>query len=316
MANSRAQKARMKTVSIEPHFQAWRKAARALLAEQCHPSDVLWSSQGGEDNGLLFADELPACPATAPRLKVPKTFVRLAETVSAHRSGKQWALLYEILWEMTCGNDRRILSNQTDSRLRSLERMRATVSRDIHKMRAFVRFREVKTEDDAGGHTGEGAVENFVAWFEPDHLIVRLNTAFFRKRFAGMHWSILTPDECVHWDGSNITYTEGVEKSVAPDSDELEELWLGYYRSIFNPARLKIKMMQTEMPKKYWKNLPEAEIIEELITGSGDQVQSMMDEHERPLKREPRNAYLARLKEMDLKGRDLKGRDQQDGDRS
>jgi len=255
-------------------------------------------------------------PAGAPRLKVPKTFVRLAETVSAHRSGKQWALLYEILWEMTCGNDRRILSNQTDSRLRSLERMRATVSRDIHKMRAFVRFREVKTEDDAGGHTGEGAVENFVAWFEPDHLIVRLNTAFFRKRFAGMHWSILTPDECVHWDGSNITYTEGVEKSVAPDSDELEELWLGYYRSIFNPARLKIKMMQTEMPKKYWKNLPEAEIIEELITGSGDQVQSMMDEHERPLKREPRNAYLARLKEMDPKEMNLKARDQQDGDRS
>ena len=73
MANSRAQKARMKTVSIEPHFQAWRKAARALLAEQCHPSDVLWSSQGGEDNGLLFADELSALPAGAPRLKVPKS---------------------------------------------------------------------------------------------------------------------------------------------------------------------------------------------------------------------------------------------------
>ena len=288
----------MKTVSIEPHFQAWRKAARALLAEQCHPSDVLWSSQGGEDNGLLFADELPALPAGAPRLKVPKTFVRLAETVSAHRSGKQWALLYEILWEMTCGNDRRILSNQTDSRLRSLERMRATVSRDIHKMRAFVRFREVKTKDDTEGNTGEGAVENFVAWFEPDHLIVRLNTAFFRKRFAGMCWSILTPDECVHWDGNSITYTGGVEKSVAPDSDELEELWLGYYRSIFNPARLKIKMMQTEMPKKYWKNLPEAEIIEELINGSGGQVQAMMDEQQRPLKPEPRNAYLKHLSKM------------------
>ena len=281
----------MKTVSIEPHFQAWRRAARALLAEQCHPSDVLWSAKNDEGEGLLFADELPACPATAPRLKVPKTFVRLAETVSAHRSGKQWALLYQILWEMTCGNDRRILSNQTDSRLRSLERMRATVSRDIHKMRAFVRFREVKT-----GHSSK---ENFVAWFEPDHLIVRLNTAFFRKRFAGMNWSILTPDECVHWDGIQITYTEGVEKSVAPDSDELEELWLGYYRSIFNPARLKIKMMQTEMPKKYWKNLPEAEIIEELITGSGEMVQAMMQQKQRPPSAVPNNAYLKRLREMD-----------------
>ncbi len=281
----------MKTISIEPHFQAWRNAARALLAEQCHPSDVLWSAKNDEGDGLLFADELPALPKDAPRLKVPKTFVRLAETVAAHRSGKQWALLYQILWEMSCGNDRRILSNQTDSRLRTLERMRATVSRDIHKMRAFVRFREVKTE--------QSDKENFVAWFEPDHLIVRINTPFFRKRFAGMNWSILTPDECVHWDGSRITYTDGVEKSVAPDSDELEELWLGYYRSIFNPARLKIKMMQTEMPKKYWKNLPEAEIIEELITGSGEQVQAMMHEQERPLKPVPRNAYLAKLNEMD-----------------
>ena len=281
----------MKTISIEPHFQAWRNAARALLAEKCHPSDVLWTASNGEGNGLLFADDIPALPAGAAHLKVPKTFVRLAETVSAHRSGKQWALLYLVLWEMTCGNDRRILSNQTDSRLRTLERMRATVSRDIHKMRAFVRFREVKAE--------QSDKENFVAWFEPDHLIVRLNTPFFRKRFAGMNWSILTPDECVHWDGNHITYTEGVEKSVAPDSDELEELWLGYYRSIFNPARLKIKMMQTEMPKKYWKNLPEAEIIEDLITASGEQVQAMMHEPERPLKRVPRNAYLAKLSEMD-----------------
>jgi probable DNA metabolism protein len=300
MANSRAQKTTMKTVSIEPHFQAWRRAARALLAEQCHPSDVLWCASNDEADGLLFADELPALPAGAPRLKVPKTFVRLAETVSAHRSGKQWSLLYQVLWEMTCGDDRRILSNQTDGRLRTLDRMRATVSRDIHKMRAFVRFREVKAK---GGEQEDGK-ENFVAWFEPDHLIVRLNTPFFRKRFAGMNWSILTPDECVHWNGNEITYTEGVEKSVAPDSDELEELWLGYYRSIFNPARLKIKMMQTEMPKKYWKNLPEAEIIEELINSSGEQVQAMMDEQERPLKPVPRNAYLSRLSEMDQQDMD------------
>lgn len=256
-----------------------------------HPADVLWSVSGNEESGLLCFDEGPAFQPGAPRLKVPKTFLRLAETVSAHRSGKQWALLYEILWDMTRGEDRRILSNQTDSRLRSLERMRATVSRDIHKMRAFVRFRKVGNDEDE--------YENYVAWFEPQHLIVRLNTAFFRKRFTGMHWSILTPDECVHWDGRQISYTAGVEKEMAPKGDELEELWRGYYRSIFNPARLKIKMMQAEMPKKYWKNLPEAEIIEELIRNSPKQVQKMMQQGERPPRAAPNNAYLKRLREMD-----------------
>ena len=113
-----------------------------------------------------------------------------------------------------------------------------------------------------------------------------------------MNWSILTPDECVHWDGEQIRFTEGVNKSKAPEGDELEELWRGYYRSIFNPARLKIKMMQSEMPKKYWKNLPEAEIIEELIQGSAERVHQMMVEGNRPLKPAPKNDYLQHLKEL------------------
>lgn len=282
----------MISLVIEPHFDAWRKAARSLLANQVMPQDVIWEKAGAQSASLLAFDDLPALPLDAPELKVPRGFLKLAQTVCAHRSGKQWSLLYELLWEMSHGSDRRVLSNQTDERVRAIERMRATVSRDIHKMRAFVRFRKVASEDASGR-------ENYAAWFEPEHLIVRLNTAFFRKRFGGMNWSILTPDECVHWNGSSITYTEGVEKSSAPDGDELEELWRGYYRSIFNPARLKIKMMQTEMPKKYWKNLPEAEIIEELIEQSSGQVHDMMETDERPLKPEPNNAYLERLKALD-----------------
>ena len=54
-------------------------------------------------------------------------------------------------------------------------------------------------------------------------------------------------------------------KSDAPSEDRLEETWLTYYASIFNPARLKTKAMQSEMPKKYWKNLPEAVLIPQLI---------------------------------------------------
>ena len=271
-------------------FSAWRVAARRLLAERVAPSDVLWSSQSDDEENLLAFDEPTTKQLTAPQLNVPRHFVRLAETVCCHRSGKQWAMLYEILWAMAYGNDRDILQNQTDSTVRALDRMRATVSRDIHKMRAFVRFREVKS--------GEGERENFIAWYEPEHLVVRLNAPFFKRRFGGMNWSILTPDECVHWDGEQIRYTEGVDKSKAPEGDELEELWRGYYRSIFNPARLKIKMMQSEMPKKYWRNLPEAEIIEELIQGSAEMVQKMMVEDNRPLKPTPKNDYLRNLEQL------------------
>ena len=58
-------------------------------------------------------------------------------------------------------------------------------------------------------------------------------------------------------------------RADVPDEDRLEEHWRTYYASIFNPARLKVDAMQKEMPKKYWKNLPEARMIEGLIRDAG-----------------------------------------------
>ena len=80
-----------------------------------------------------------------------------------------------------------------------------------------------------------------------------------------MRWSILTPDRCAHWDGAELSFTDGVDKSQAPTEDKMEALWLTYYANIFNPARVKVHAMQAEMPKKYWRNLPEAALIPSLL---------------------------------------------------
>ncbi len=53
-------------------------------------------------------------------------------------------------------------------------------------------------------------------------------------------------------------------------------------------------MMQTEMPKRYWKNLPEAELIE----SSKNRVNHMLAEEPRPIKPKPKNAYLDKLRDM------------------
>ena len=89
-----------------------------------------------------------------------------------------------------------------------------------------------------------------------------------------------------------------MDRSEAPDEDSLDELWRTYYRNIFNPARLKVKMMESQMPKKFWKNLPEAEIIHELVSGSQGQVQTMLETEERPVKPAPKNSYLQSLHRM------------------
>ena len=80
--------------------------------------------------------------------------------------------------------------------------MEKAVRRDIHKMRAFVRFRKI----------GEGDDERYVAWFEPEHFIVERNAPFFVRRFTGMRWSILTPKLCAHWDTAELTFSPGADK--------------------------------------------------------------------------------------------------------
>ena len=60
-------------------------------------------------------------------------------------------------------------------------------------------------------------------------------------------------------------------------ADAGEALWLAYYRSIFNPARVKVAMMKKEMPVRFWKNLPEAAAVPELLAQAPQREQRMVD---------------------------------------
>jgi DNA polymerase len=150
----------------------------------------------------------------------------------------------------------------------------------------------------------ESGRERYAAWFEPDHYIVEPGSTFFKKRFSNMDWSIITPKGCAHWNGKSLIFTPGIAKNPIANPDQIEAAWLTYYRSIFNPARLKVKAMQTEMPKRYWKNLPEAELIDELIGSSRPRVDQMLTEELRPVKPRPKNAYLDKLANMSKEERE------------
>jgi len=135
------------------------------------------------------------------------------------------------------------------------------------------------------------AEPRYVAWFEPEHHIVEYVSGFFRRRFGGMRWSILTPDRCAHWEGEGpwkargdgadtafegqVWFTAGVDREAAPQDDAFEDAWRLYYRSIFNPARLKVRAMLSEMPQKYWRNLPEARVIPSLVQAAHHRAAGM-----------------------------------------
>ena len=283
-------------------WDRWRHLARELLQASVRPEDVAWN-EGAQQISLFGntdtepADATDKLPNNNTNIIISKAFLELAQSVAAHSDSARWALLYRMLWRHTLGGERALLAMATDADVRQAGRWAKAVGRDIHKMHAFVRFRRV--DDGLPGQQAANARESFIAWFEPEHDIVRFAAPFFQRRFAAMNWSILTPRECVHWQGTTLQFSPGVTREQAPTDDVLEDLWRSYYRSIFNPARLKIKAMQSEMPKKYWKNLPEASVIEELIADSQTRTQEMLGAEQRPVKAAPKNAYLRGLRGMD-----------------
>lgn len=249
-------------LAAEDDFEGWRDAARGLAEAGVPASAIVWEVEGGEPD--LFGEGADAPPA-GPTFAVPRDFISLAKAAICHRDPERFALLYAMLLKLR--DNRKAMEDRADPLLDRLERLAKEVRRDAHKMHAFVRFREVE----------EGGDTRFVAWFEPDNHIVRREAGFFVRRFTNMAWSILTPEVSIHWDRETLREGPGATRAEAPQGDPVEETWKTYYASIFNPARVKVKAMLKEMPKKYWANMPETALIAPLLAGAQSREAEMID---------------------------------------
>ena len=245
----------------EIDFSGWRDAARSLVLNGVSPEEVTWAVDPGY--AMDAAASLPIVPANAV-LNVPRSFLARAEVAFCHSDPARFDVLYGLLWRLA--REPELMKIASDPEVRRLEAMEKAVRRDIHKMRAFVRFRRIEEEDG----------ERYVAWFEPSHFILERNAEFFMRRFAGMRWSILTPYASAEWDGETLRFGGGAARTDLPRDDDTEELWKTYFKSIFNPSRLKVKAMQAEMPKRYWRNLPEAVLIPQMIAGADQAAREMI----------------------------------------
>lgn len=253
----------------EIDFEGWRKAARAFRLAGVEPAEARFTVAGAVDDRSLFdlvgsGEARPGRRAPETAFTVPKAFVDIAQEVILHRSSDRFDLMYRLLWRLRDEPDLMKVVSDVDV-ADAMERAK-NVSRASHKMKAFVRFRMI--EDEAG--------EAYVAWFEPAHRVLEKTSGFFVRRFTSMRWSILTPDGSCFWDGAALAFGPAATAADAPQDDEIEEFWKTYYASTFNPARLKVKTMQGEMPKQYWKNLPEAGLIADLIAASRDRTDTMV----------------------------------------
>ncbi len=245
-------------LSAEDDWAGFLAGVTSALAAGHQAEAVEWRIGG------LASPDAPARAAGAARPNpLPAAVEAVAKTALLHADPARFVPLHRLLARVA--QDRRAALDTLDPDRITVEALARQVRRDMHKMKAFVRFRPV-TDDDG---------ERFVAWFEPANHVVRAVAPFFARRFAQMRWAILTPRGSVHWQEGRLRFGPAADRGQAPAADAGEALWLDYYRSIFNPARVKLAMMRREMPVRYWRNLPEAHAIPALVAAAGGRVDGM-----------------------------------------
>ena len=223
-------------------FDDWRDAARKLIARRIAPDEVVWADRDGPQQMLLgmvpttnrmsggsHVDEAAhdssrsdASPASAARIRVPKRFTNLAEHVACHRDNRRWDFLYRVLWRLT-HDEPNLLEITTDDDVHALLQMEREVLRELDVMKSEIRFRRI----------GEGAGGHYVAWYRPEHRVLRLIVPFLQRRFGVMTWSVVTPDASIHWNGEVLNWSSGAalpanaEQSSGNSSPEqqIEQWW-------------------------------------------------------------------------------------------
>ncbi len=260
----------MRTVQLtsETDFEGWRRAARSLCSQRVPPEQIIWTVGNGD--GDLFAECGNASEQTVDLAEggepvmATRPFLQAARSAVCHRDPERFARLYRVLFRMQ--SEKHLLDAAADDDVLWLRHIGKAISRDIHKTHAFVRFRKVGEHDDR---------EQFAAWFEPEHRTLELSAPFFMRRFPNMDWAILSPEMSALWDGKSLLIGPGRAKSDVPSEDAVEDQWRVYFSSIFNPARVKKNAMMSEMPKKYWKNLPESNLIPGMLNAAAKRERSM-----------------------------------------
>src|SRR5512133_1805998 len=132
-------------LASQTDLAGFREEARLLLRQQVPPEAVQWQTAEAQ-NSDLFADPPPAGdsrPRDVPKAAsaiVPASFLRLCEIVVLHHDADRFALLYRLLWRLV--HEPGLRNDPVDPDMLHAHQMAQSVRRDIHKMKAFLRFHD------------------------------------------------------------------------------------------------------------------------------------------------------------------------------
>lgn len=149
--------------------------------------------------------------------------------------------------------------NPTILKISQLAKM---VSREKHRMEAFVRF--MQTKDNI-----------YFAHIEPDFNVLPLILQHFESRYADQEWIIydlkrkfglhydLVKTNFITFEISEEIFKNRFESSIYSTSEKnFQELWKQYFKSTNIKSRKNMKLHLQHVPKRYWKYLTEKSALD------------------------------------------------------
>lgn len=169
---------------------------------------------------------------------------------------KAWKASFNLICQIFSGKPT-ILHNFGDKDVLYFAQTLKKVSRERHRMKAFIRFS--KSSDGM-----------YVATVEPDFNVLPLIIKFFKDRYADQKWLIydvkrkygllydkqtvvevrLTPQE-------KQALTTDTVITIDEKDEHYQNLWKSYFQSTNIEARRNMKLHLQYVPRRYWKYLVE-----------------------------------------------------------
>ncbi|WP_397447263.1 TIGR03915 family putative DNA repair protein [Polaribacter sp. R77954] len=154
-------------------------------------------------------------------------------------------------------HDQKVDTDFTHPSVLKTAQIAKNVSREKHRMEAFVRFR--LTKDNI-----------YFANIEPDFNVLPLIAKHFKSRYADQKWVIydikrnyglfydLQTLEFINMDfPKNFDFTKTYKDFFADEELNFQKLWKDYFDSTNIKERKNMKLHIRHIPKRYWKYLSE-----------------------------------------------------------
>jgi probable DNA metabolism protein len=134
-----------------------------------------------------------------------------------------------------------------------VDQLARKVRGEAHRLKGFIRFQQ----------TGE---DRYLALIEPRYDVLPLLRRHFESRFADQHWIIYDTKRnygLCHEGGNTRELRWGTDevralRQCAVDAERLcQALWKLYYDAVNIPQRNNPKLHLRQLPRRYWRYLPE-----------------------------------------------------------